>query len=70
MTVSNGRKVTDYIPKLEVDAVFMDLQMPVMDSVSAFKRIRAISGKCAATPVIAVTANILSESQQEMEEMT
>jgi len=69
VTMSNGREVTDYIPKHEVDVVFMDLQMPVMDGVSAFKRIRAMSGKRASTPVIAVTANVLTESQQEMEEI-
>jgi signal transduction histidine kinase/ActR/RegA family two-component response regulator len=69
VTMSNGREVTDYIPKHEVDVVFIDLQMPVMDGVSAFKRIRAMSGKRASTPVIAVTANVLTESQQEMEEI-
>jgi CheY-like chemotaxis protein len=40
-----------------------------MDGVSAFKRIRAMSGKRTSSPVTAVTETVLTESQQEMEEL-
>lgn len=66
VTLSNGREVLDYIGNHEVSAVFMDLQMPVMDGVSAARRIRTMHGIKAKTPVIAVTANVVSESPEEM----
>ncbi len=65
VTLSNGREVLDYMGNHEVSAVFMDLQMPVMDGVSATRRIRAMQGIKAKTPVIAVTANVASESPEE-----
>lgn len=65
VTLSNGREVLDYMGNHEVSAVFMDLQMPVMDGVSATRRIRAMRGIKAKTPVIAVTANVASESPEE-----
>ncbi len=69
ITMSNGREVLEYMPNHEVSAVFMDLQMPVMDGVSAMKRIRAMDGRRAKTPVIAVTANVITEKKEEMEKM-
>ncbi|MCG8415942.1 MAG: ATP-binding protein [Pseudomonadales bacterium] len=69
VTMSNGREVLEYMPNHEVSAVFMDLQMPVMDGVSAMKRIRAMDGRRAKTPVIAVTANVITEKKEEMEKM-
>lgn len=69
VTMSNGREVLEYMPNHDVSAVFMDLQMPVMDGVSAMKRIRAMQGRRAKTPVIAVTANVITEKKEEMEKM-
>ncbi len=69
VTMSNGREVLEYMPNHEVSAVFMDLQMPVMDGVSALKRIRTMEGKRAKTPVIAVTANVVTETREEMERL-
>lgn len=69
VTMSNGREVLEYMPNHEVSAVFMDLQMPVMDGVSALKRIRSMQGNRAKTPVIAVTANVITEKKEEMEKM-
>lgn len=69
VTMSNGREVLEYLPNHEISAVFMDLQMPVMDGVSALKRIRTMTGKRARTPVIAVTANVITETREEMERL-
>lgn len=43
------------------DVILMDIQMPVLDGVSASRRIRTLDGPAAAVPIIAVTANTLEE---------
>ncbi|HEY8615733.1 PAS domain S-box protein [Phenylobacterium sp.] len=46
------------------DLVLMDVQMPGIDGLEAVRRIRALPGPVAATPVIALTANVLSHQRQ------
>ncbi len=45
------------------DMVLMDIQMPGMDGMEATRRIRAMDGPIAATPVVAITANVLAEQK-------
>lgn len=50
----------------EYDAIFMDVQMPVMDGYTATKAIRASAHPCAKTvPIIAMTANAFVEDVRE-----
>ena len=54
------------MPK-KVDFILMDLMMPVMDGLEAAKLIRRLTEQEAAgTVIIALTANALNETKQEI----
>ena len=60
--VDNGEKAIAAIQEYEFDLVFMDIQMPVMDGLTAVKRIRAMP-HFNGLPVVAMTAHAREEDQ-------
>jgi len=65
--VENGQLAVEAWDSGEWDVILMDIQMPIMDGVSAMRAIRArelASGR-ARTPIIALTANGMSNQVAE-----
>lgn len=57
--VENGAEAVKAVSQAQYDLVLMDIQMPVMDGISATQAIRSLSGPAAAVPIIALSANVL-----------
>lgn len=66
--VDNGEAAVEKFKTGNYDMIFMDVKMPIMDGVEATKNIRAIEaerGDGKHIPIIALTANSLSEQVDE-----
>ena len=64
MTAENGEEAIALLAAEEFDGVLMDMQMPVMDGVTATRLIRK-SPRFAELPIIALTANVMVREQNE-----
>ena len=64
----DGKKALDLFRESEegtFDAILMDVRMPVMDGITATKKIRALQREDAETiPIIAMTANAFDEDKR------
>ncbi|WP_304177064.1 PAS domain-containing hybrid sensor histidine kinase/response regulator [Phenylobacterium aquaticum] len=64
-TAENGVQAVDRMSRETYDIVLMDVQMPIMDGLSATRAIRALPQASARnTPIVAMTANVLPEQVQ------
>jgi CheY-like chemotaxis protein/HPt (histidine-containing phosphotransfer) domain-containing protein/anti-sigma regulatory factor (Ser/Thr protein kinase) len=62
MIAENGREAITLLGREAFDGVLMDMQMPVMDGLTATHEIRK-NPKYARLPIIALTANVMSSDQ-------
>ena len=64
--VENGAEAVDEAARASFDLILMDMQMPVMDGLTAIRAIRRREGreKAAPTPIYTLTANAMPEHAQ------
>jgi CheY-like chemotaxis protein/HPt (histidine-containing phosphotransfer) domain-containing protein len=66
---SNGLEALHLLSQDNFDCILMDIQMPEMDGIQAAKQIRNLRDPFkAAVPIIALTANVLSEDIEKYKE--
>lgn len=63
--VDNGQKALDAIVQQQYDLVLMDIQMPIMDGLTATQSIRNLGGAQALIPIVAMTAHSLKGDREK-----
>jgi signal transduction histidine kinase/CheY-like chemotaxis protein len=67
----NGKIALDILEKEEFDLILMDLHMPVMDGIEATRVIRkSANPRINTIPVVALTAAIMSENSDKIEDLS
>ncbi len=61
----NGRQAVELAQRMEFDIIFMDIQMPILDGISATQAIRK-EGCNQQTPIIAVTAHAIPGERERL----
>lgn len=61
----NGREALDLVQRETFDLILMDVHMPVMDGLNATSAIRTLGGPAGATPIVALTANVMASEQEK-----
>ena len=64
--VDTGIKAVEACKNIHFDLILMDLHMPELDGVDATKQIRAMQGEAAQTPIIAVTADVFANEDNQL----
>ena len=62
-TADDGLAGVAAVRQSAFDLILMDVQMPGIDGLEAARRIRALPGPAARTPIIALTANVMSHQR-------
>ena len=60
----NGLEALERVQAEDFDLVFMDIHMPDMDGLASTRQIRALKGPRSRTPIVALSADILKETEE------
>ena len=60
----DGEEAVAKAASQQFDLILMDVQMPQVDGIEATRRIRALQSAAAATPIVALTANVMDSERQ------
>ncbi|NQZ60283.1 MAG: response regulator, partial [Lentisphaeraceae bacterium] len=63
--VCNGRELLDELQKKKYDLILMDVQMPEINGLEAARKIRQSKESYAYTPIIALTAGVMSGDREK-----
>lgn len=63
LTADNGDEAITLCSQNKFDLIFMDCQMPKVDGFEATRRIRKMNRLNSSTPVVAVTANVMTQDR-------
>ncbi len=66
--VTDGKAAIEGVQAAHYDLVLMDVQMPVLDGISAAREIRALPCASAAVPIVALTADAFAEQVRACQE--
>lgn len=64
--VSDGVEAVEAAAKTVYDVILMDVRMPNMDGLDATRTIRASQGGSSRTPILALTAGVMTEEREEI----
>jgi signal transduction histidine kinase/CheY-like chemotaxis protein len=64
--VENGQEALEAIERGDFALVLMDVHMPVMDGITATRRIRGMPGAKARLPIIAMTADVMEGARDRL----
>jgi signal transduction histidine kinase/ActR/RegA family two-component response regulator len=60
----NGQLALERVQEEAFDLILMDVNMPVMDGLTATRHIRLMLGPVAQTPIVVVTADVMNEARE------
>jgi signal transduction histidine kinase/ActR/RegA family two-component response regulator len=61
----NGQMAVELVQQKVFDLVLMDVNMPVMDGLTAIRHIRAMDGEAARVPIVVLTADVMNEARDK-----